>query len=380
MAKFKVLVIITSALCIDLGISGANTAGIKETVGVEEGGWGQLAKAPAEVQATGGIVQRWFEAYLAGEPAEGKQTYVPAKRDGVERDFGQLKTLLEVAPGWRYQPMVIMVGGQEAKAISGPMEINGPGAGAAAVLIVHLKKIEGEWQILYWSADALRMVPGFYPQFRRRHPSALIWFDETIDDWLKPVDETGVDIDIEELLSAPSAPKTEETLAQRLRESRGEQATFESYFPDSIPGGQILDSWYKAKDKESYSAQEIFTIIRNGFRRSSDGSQRQNKKDLIGWVARRYIWGKETKNKKAVELVYYASFDAELTDISVYYGLSVAGDQQSGKVLKRLVDICMSDIYTGRILWGTKGKHDKMLTYLQPYLGNPDTRICERAT
>jgi HEAT repeat protein len=96
-------------------------------------------------------------------------------------------------------------------------------------------------------------------------------------------------------------------------------------------------------------------------------------------VSQQYIWTKEPKNKKAVELVYYASFDAELTDISVYFGLSVARDQQSDKVLKRLVDICMSDIYTGRILWGTKGKHDKMLTYLEPYLGNPDVRVRERA-
>jgi hypothetical protein len=347
--------------------------------GAGEGEWGQLAKAPAEVRATGGIVQRWFEAYLAGEPAEGKQTYVPAKRNGVERDFGQLKKLLEVAPGWRYQPMVIMVGGSEAKAISGPMEINGPGTGAAAVLIVHLKKAEGEWQILYWSADALRMVPGFYPQFRRRHPSALIWFDETIDDWLKPADETGVDIDIEELLGASSAPKTEETLAQLLRESRDEQATFESYFPDSIPGGQILDSWWGAKDKELYSAQEIFTIIRNGLRRTKDGKPRRQRKRYIRWVCQQYIWGKEPKNKKVVELVYYASFDAELTDISVYYGLSVAGDQQSGKVLKRLVDICMSDIYTGRILWGTKGKHESMVQYLKPYLNHVDVRVRERA-
>jgi hypothetical protein len=96
-------------------------------------------------------------------------------------------------------------------------------------------------------------------------------------------------------------------------------------------------------------------------------------------VCQQYIWGKEPKNKKVVELVYYASFDAELTDISVYYGLSVAGDQQSGKVLKRLVDICMSDIYTGRILWGTKGKHESMVQYLKPYLNHVDGRVRERA-
>ncbi len=375
MARFKVPVIIVSMVCSGWCASIAR-AGAE---GADESGWGQLAKAPAEVQATGGIVQRWFEAYLANDLAHAKELYVPSKREKAEQDLQQLKKLLEVAPGWRYQPMVMMVGGSEAKAISGPMEINGPGTGAAAVLIVHLKNVEGEWQILYWSTDALRMVPGFYPQFRRRHPSALIWFDETIEDWLKPQKEAQIDINIEELFKTASAAKKEETLARKLRESRDEQATFESYFPDSIPGGQILDSWYKAKDKESYSAEEIFTIIRNGLRRTKDGKPRRQRQRYVRWVCQQYIWGKEPKNKKAVELVYYASFDAELTDISVYYGLSVAGDRQSGKVLKRLVDIWMSDIYAGRILWGTKGKHESMVQYLKPYLNHADGRVRERA-
>lgn len=375
MAEFKVLVVIVSMVCSGWCASIAR-AGAE---GAVQSGWGQLAGAPQEVQEAGRIVKEWFEAYLANEPERAKQIYHPSKREQTEHNLEQLKKLLEVVPGWRFRPMVIMVGGREAKVISGRMEISGRWPDAASVLRVHLKKDEGQWQILYWSAYALRAVPGFYPQFRRKYPSAFIWFDETIDDWLRPQQNTEVDIDIGELFSPPSDAKSKKTLAQKLREVRGEQAIFESYFPDSTSGGKILDSWYKADDKESYLDDEILTIIRNGFRRNKEGKERQNKKDLIGWVARRYIWGKETKNKKAVELVYYASFAPDLTDTVVYYGLSVAGDEQDDRVLKRLVDICMSDINTGRILWGTQGKHEKMLSYLTPYLDDSDEEIRARA-
>ncbi|MHC5060467.1 MAG: HEAT repeat domain-containing protein [Planctomycetota bacterium] len=373
MKKLIVLITVSSIFCTGYGISKADAADI-----ISGEPWKQLAGAPGEIGAIGDVVKQWFAAYKANDPARGKTAYIPGKRNVVGRDFEQLRKLLETAKGWEYQPMAIMAGESEAKAVSGPMEITGPGTGNAAVLIVHLKKDEGKWQILYWSADALRLMPDFYSQFRRKHPGALIWFDETIDDWLKPVDETGVDIDIEELLSVSEA-KPEDSPAQKLRESRGEQAKFESYFPDSTPGGRILDSWWKTKDKEAYSAEEILTIIRNGLRRTKGGEPRRRKQPYIRWVGQQYIRGSGPKNKKAVELVYHASFDSDLTDISVYFGLSVAGDQQSKMVLERLVDLCMSDIYTKRILWGTRGKHNKMTPYLKPYFNNADEQIRERA-
>ncbi|MCK4823248.1 HEAT repeat domain-containing protein, partial [bacterium] len=100
---------------------------------------------------------------------------------------------------------------------------------------------------------------------------------------------------------------------------------------------------------------------------------------FTGWLGQKYIWKKGPKNKKGVELMYYASFDPALTGNAVYYGLSVAGDEQSPKVLKRFVDICMSNIYVTRILWGTKGKHDRMIEYLEPYLNSSDQQIRQRA-
>jgi len=272
-----ILVITALVLYISSGTTGADT-GI--AAGAGESGWGRFAEAPQEVQAAGRVAQEWFEAYLADEPERAKEAYHPSRREQVERNLQQLNKLLEVAPEWRFRPMVIMVAGWEAKVISCPMDVSN-----ASVLIVHIRKDEGKWWILYWSVDVLRNLPEFYPQFRRKYPDALIWFDETVEDWLRPQQDTEIDIDIGEIFSWPSGEKSVETLHNKLREAGAEKAAFESYFPDSIPGGKILDSWYKADDKESYSDNEILTIIRNGFRRSGDGSQRQNKEDLIRWVA-----------------------------------------------------------------------------------------------
>ncbi|HIJ67382.1 MAG TPA: hypothetical protein HPP87_03780 [Planctomycetes bacterium] len=372
MAKFGVSMVIVSMLC-SIWCESVLSA-VAEVEG--ESGWERLAGAPQEVQKAGRVVEKWFEAYLTDDSQRAKEMYHPTRREQAGRNLQQLNKLLEVVNRWRFRPMVIMVSGAESKVISSPMDISD-----ASVLIVHLRKEKGEWWILYWSVDALRQVPGFYPQFRRKYPKAVIWFDEKIDDWLKPLKKTEIDIDIAELFSLPSGEKSIGTLHHKLREVRGEQATFESYFPDSTFGGKILDSWYKADDKKSYSDEEIFTIIRNGFRRSGEGGKRQNKENLIRWVAQHYIRGKEQKNRRALRLMYYASFDAdvELVASVVYHGLSVAGDQQDEKVLKRLVDICMSDISTGRILWGTQGKHDKMLSYLNPYFVDSDREIQGRA-
>jgi len=364
-------VITALVLCISSGTMGTGTEVMD---GTGESGWGQLAGAPQEVQAAGQVVKEWFGAYLADDAEQARQTYHPSRRNKAEHDLEQLKKLLETVPGWRFRPMVIMAAGWEARVIS-----SGLGGSDATVLIVHLKKNEGRWKILYWSVDSLRAVPDFYPQFRREYPDALIWFDNRVEDWLKPQKEAQIDIDIEELFKIPS-PKKEDTLARKLREARDERATFESYFPDSTLGGETLDSWWKTDDKESYSDDEIFTIIRNGLRRAKDGKPRRFKERFIHWVGLQYIWGKEPKNKKAVQLMYYASFDPDLTGSAVYHGLSVAGDQQAGRVLKRLVDICMSDINTGRILWGTQGKYDKMLPYLKPYLNDTDAQVRQRAS
>jgi hypothetical protein len=379
MRKLIISVITTFVFCVGSGVCGGDTGNVDKAAALRESSRWQLEGAPQEVQAIGKILKEWFDAYLADEPGRARQTYLPSKRDGTERDLQQLKRLLEVAPGWQYQPMVIMAGGSEAKAVSGKMEISQPEASDAAILIVHLQRVEGQWGILYWSANALRAVPDFYPQFRRKYPDALIWFDETIDEWLKPDQKTGIDINIEDILTTSSANKTKKTLAQKLQESRGEQAIFESYFPDSVAGGKILDSWWEVKDKETYQDEDILTMTRNGLRRGKDGKPRRYKEHFIRWVGQQYIWPKEPKNKKAVELVYYASFDAELTGTAVYHGLSVAGDEQDSKVLKRLVDICMSYIYVTRILWGTKDKHERMVQYLEPYLNHADGQVRERA-
>ncbi|MHC4216479.1 MAG: hypothetical protein ACYSWP_24270, partial [Planctomycetota bacterium] len=60
MARFRVLIVTMSMVC---SLWCANMLhAVAEGTG--EGGWGQLAKAPEEVGATGEIVKRWFAAYL----------------------------------------------------------------------------------------------------------------------------------------------------------------------------------------------------------------------------------------------------------------------------------------------------------------------------
>ena len=104
-----ILVITALVLCISSGTMGAGTEVAK---GAGEGGRGQLAGAPQEVQEAGRVVKEWFKAYLANVLSRAKEMYHPSRREKTEHDLEQLKRLLEVVPGWRFQPMVIMPAGR----------------------------------------------------------------------------------------------------------------------------------------------------------------------------------------------------------------------------------------------------------------------------
>ena len=326
-------------------------------------------------------MRRWFGGCLAGDLEQVKATYTPNNRKRAEKQLKEIREYMTMMPAdWQFSPMIIKIGDSRAEAISHEFIItfNHPeNTGDPAVLIVYLMKVDVQWGILYSSGDLLRNVS--YAHFKRKYPQSQIWFDKSIPDWLKPDQETNTDITIGDIKSDLPETKIEETLAEKLRELNNDKAVFESYFPDSVEGGRALDNWWKVKDKEQGSDEEILNIIRNGLRRTGDGKLRDHKDRFTGWLGQKYIWKKGPKNKKAVELMYYASFDPDLTANTAYYGLSVAGEEQSPKILKRLVDICMSNIYVTRILWGTKGKYDQMITYLEPYLNSSDLQLSERA-
>jgi len=347
----------------------------------EKGEWKQLDGAPKEAQDIGEILRRWFGGCLAGDLEQVKATYTPNNRRRAEKQLKEIREHMTMTPAdWQFSPMIIKIGDSRAEAISHEFVItfNHPeNTGDPAVLIVHLMKVDAQWGILYSSGDLLRNVS--YAHFKRKYPQSRIWFDKSIPDWLKPDQQTKTGISIEDITSSVPEIKAELTLAEKLRELNNDREIFESYFPDSTEGGKVLDDWWKVKDKEQRSDEEIVSIIRNGLRRAGNGELRDHKDRFTGWIGQKYIWKKGPKNKQVVELMYYASFDPDLTANTVYYGLSVAGDEQSPKVLKRLVDICMSNIYVTRILWGTKGKHDRMIEYLEPYLNSSDQQICQRA-
>ncbi|MHC4397012.1 MAG: hypothetical protein ACYS1A_15320 [Planctomycetota bacterium] len=342
--------------------------------------WNQLDGAPKEVQDIADVLRRWYKSCLAGNLEDFRALYTPNTQKKAEKQLKELQQFAIAALDWQFSPMVIGIGDSRADVTSHGfvLPFNIPEySGDPVVIIVHLMKVDGQWVILSWSQDALRSSS--YAHFKRKYPQGRIWYDKSIPDWLKPDQETNTDVTIGDIKSGLPETKTEETLAEKVRELNNDKAVFESYFPDSVEGGRVLDDWWKVKDKEQRSDEEILNIIRNGLRRTGDGKLRDHKDRFTGWVGQKYIWKKGPKNKKAVELMYYASFDPVLTANAVYYGLSVAGEEQSPKVLKRLVDICMSNIYVTRILWGTKSKHDGMIEYLEPYLNSLDQQIRQRA-
>ncbi len=342
--------------------------------------WNQLDGAPEEVQDIADVLRRWYKSCLAANLEEFKALYTPNSKFHAEKELKELRQYGIIAPEWQFSPMVIRIGDSRAEAISHDFVISAKVpeySGDPVVIIVQLMKVNGQWGILGWSGDSLRSIS--HAHFERKYPQSRIWFDKSIPDWLKPNQKTNTDVTIGDIKSSLPETKTEETLTEKLRELNNDRVVFESYFPDSNEGGRALDDWWKVKDKEQRTDEEIFNIIRNGLRRTGDGKLRDHRDRFTGWVGQKYIWKKGPKNKQAVELMYYASFDPELTANTVYYGLSVAGEEQNPKVLERLVDICMSNIYVTRILWGTKGKYDQMTTYLEPYLNSSDLQLSERA-
>jgi len=343
--------------------------------------WEQLDGAPKEVQEIADVLRRWYKSCLSGDLEEFKALYTPNAQRNAEEQLKELQRYAISAPDWQFSPMVIRIGDSRADAISHDFVITSyvpEYSGDPVVIIVQLMKVDGQWGILGWSGDSLRSIS--HAHFQRKYPQSRIWFDKSIPDWLKPNQEINTDITIGDIKSGLPETKTKQTLVEKLRELNNDKAVFESYFPDSLEGGKALDDWWKVKDKEQRSDKEILNIIRNGLRRDSQGKERRYRNQYIKWVGLRYIWGKKPQNEKAIELMYYATFDPQLASDAVYHGLSVVVGKKNDKILKRFVELCMANVNVNRILWGTKGQHEDMLQHLEPYLTSSDLEIKNRAS
>lgn len=145
-----------------------------------------------------------------------------------------------------------------------------------------------------------------------------------------------------------------------------------SFFPDDVEAGEELGELWAVKYQafKTVSSEEIFEIIRKGFRRTS-----ADKNDIIRTIGSKYIWHMSPPEQAAVDILYCASFDSDVMYNAFYYGLTVA-KPKSPEVLKRLVDFAMQGYGVGRIAWGIEGVKDQreeFIDLLKPLLDGNDS-------
>jgi len=347
----------------------------------------QPADKPEHVLALTKLTGQWFDACRAQNLEEMQKLYHPNTRSRAERQLEQMsQTRLLLPEDWRFRPMVVKFSESEADVISHQFKIDHPQATDPAVMILHLRKVDRQWTVLYFSGDALASVPNSCALFQRKHPDGTIWCDSDAPDWIKPAEKTQLDAILQEITDASSRTDIREAPVDKFKESIYNSELFDSYFPDSEEGGARLDQWWKIKDKDEQwkvdndwmlSDDETTELIRRGIRRST---VKYKDNFVMQYVGGRYIWRKEPGNAKAVELMYHASYDPKYVYYAVYSGLSTA-NPKSKKVLDRLAELAMSYKQLGRIIWGVKAsrQQEQFLQALQPHLDSPDGQWHERA-
>ena len=143
------------------------------------------------------------------------------------------------------------------------------------------------------------------------------------------------------------------------------------FFPDDVQAGEELDETWAVKHHalNTLSSEEIFEIVRKGFRRTS-----ADKNDIIRTIGSKYIWHMSPPELAAVDILYCASFDSDVMYNAFYYGLTVV-KPKSPEVLKRLADLAIQGYGVGRTAWGVWAVHDQreeFISLLEPYLDSND--------
>ena len=151
-----------------------------------------------------------------------------------------------------------------------------------------------------------------------------------------------------------------------------------SFFPDDAQAGEELDELWAVKNHafNTVSSEEIFEIVRKGFRRTS-----AKKDDIIGTIGSKFIWHKRPSVQSAVDILYCASFEPDVKYNAFYYGLTVA-NPKSPEVLKRLVELAMQGYGVGRIAWGilvVQNQREEFVNLLKPYLNSNDSTERQQA-
>ncbi|MHC4726749.1 MAG: HEAT repeat domain-containing protein [Planctomycetota bacterium] len=331
-------------------------------------------------------VKEVFDVVLANDADRFSETFHPDKRNQAQKQLQGLQQIISMTENLTFSPMIIiMYVDTNATVISKQFKPNHPAFNNDIVMVCFLQKHKEQWKVINFGASIPNMIPDFYSYDEKQRPGIRYWLDPDTPNWLRPQQDLQIDKSVEQLESISESFQRElaerrKMLIAKVERMAGGMEVFESYFPISNSGAEKLDKWWSDRAKNGQVNQSYLTIIRNGFRVDTQGNPRKNKNQYIQWVAQKYIESNKVQNPNAIELIYHASFDSKLAYDCVYRGLStIRPENRTEKILKRLTELAMADIGTGRIHWGTKGSHENILKHLQPYLDSLDFDTSVRA-
>jgi len=331
---------------------------------------------PPDVAAMKEVAAEWFDAMSAADLPKLQLLYLPDSRDKAEKNLQQMTQMLQMVTDLRFGLMIVKYTDNQAEAISQPFKVVHSEIAGSAVIILHLRKHNDKWRILYHSGDGLRSVADSYDHFKRKNPDGQIWFDPKTPEWLRPAPAPAADeLTVEEIFKdIPQSFPTAE-IVEKLKDTIYDRSVFESWFLDDPNAGKALLGLFRERERNPNSAEKILRAARSGLRNAG-----RTGPYIISYLGNEFIWAAKNQNADAIELIYYASYDNQLAGNAIYYGLSVIRTEKSPRILKRLVELCMINQSVGRILWGTRGNHEQMVPFLQPWLEHSDPLIRGRAT
>ena len=131
---------------------------------------------PDEVLAIDELLQRWFDACLAGDLESMRRAYSPDYQL-VGRDMEEMNELLGMNPDWQFSLLSVMWDQGEAMAVSGALKQGDPKVGEPMILVWGLKKSDGVWVIADIDLEEMEGLQIENSRFMQDHPDAQVWFD-----------------------------------------------------------------------------------------------------------------------------------------------------------------------------------------------------------
>ena len=336
----------------------------------------ETIQTPPDVAAMKEVAAGWFNAISASDLPKLQSLYLPESRDKAEKNLQQMTQMLQIVTDLQFSLMIVKYTDTQAEAISHPFEVNHREITDSAVIVLHLRKLDDKWRILYHSGEVLRSVADSYDYFKRKNPDGQIWFDPKTPQWLRPAPTPAAnELTVEEIFKDVPQSFPTAKIVEKLKDIIYDKSVFESWFPDDPSAAKELTGLFRERAKSPDSAEKILRAARRGIRNTGPTGPY-----IISYLGNEFIWAAKDQNADAIELMYYASYYKELAGNAIYYGLSVIRTEKKPRILKRLVELSMIDHSVGRILWGTRGRHEQMVPYLQPWLQHSDPLIRKRAT